>query len=63
MIAAGHKMKIAMVIAVLFSSAGSRTCVFLLPSPMWFNLPDLAAAYIPMGYLAGLIATRGSRPL
>ena len=30
-------------------------------SPMWFNVTDLLLAYIPMGYLGGILAG-GKRP-
>lgn len=32
--------------------------VFLLPSPLWFTIVDLAGAYLPMGYLAGTLIRR-----
>jgi len=30
----------------------------MLPSPVWFTILDLAAAYLPMGYLAGKLTSR-----
>ena len=54
-IAATHKMKLAMAIAVFFL-AGGIASVFMLPSPLWFTLTDLVLAYLPMGYLAGKLA-------
>lgn len=29
---------------------------FMLPSPTWFTILDLAGAYIPMAYLGGKLA-------
>jgi hypothetical protein len=57
MIAANNKMKFAIAIGVLFFIAGLIN-VFMLPAPMWFNVLDLAAAYLPMAYLGGKWATR-----
>ena len=51
-IAASHKMKFALGIAVFFL-AGGIASVAMLPSPLWFSVTDLVLAYIPMGYLAG----------
>jgi hypothetical protein len=57
MIAASHKMKFAIGIGAFFLIGGT-TMVFMLPSPMWFNILDLVVAYIPMGYLGGMIALK-----
>jgi len=54
-IAANHKMKFALGIGAFFIIGGIVN-VFMLPSPIWFIVLDLAAAYIPMGYLGGKIA-------
>ncbi|HQT23249.1 MAG: hypothetical protein B7X86_09955 [Sphingobacteriales bacterium 17-39-43] len=54
-IAASQQMKFALLIGILFL-AGGITNVFLLPSPLWFSILDIAGAYIPMAYLAGKIA-------
>ena len=56
-IAATHKLKFALGIGVFFL-LGGITMVFILPSPTWFNALDLSLAYIPMGYLAGKLATK-----
>lgn len=56
-LAANNKMKFALGIGVLFLVGGTIN-VFMLPSPMWFNIADLAGAYIPMGYLGAKIAER-----
>jgi hypothetical protein len=50
-IAVNHKMIFAMSIALLFLIGGIANCV-LLPSPLWYTIVDLSAAYIPMGYFA-----------
>ena len=56
-IASTHKMIFAISIGVFFLIGGA-IMVYLLPSPMWFNIVDLVGAYIPMGYLAYVLATR-----
>ena len=56
-IAANHKMKFALGIGVFFL-AGGITNTFMLPSPTWFTVLDLAGAYIPMGYFAGKFVER-----
>ncbi|CAN5434420.1 hypothetical protein BH23BAC3_BH23BAC3_02250 [soil metagenome] len=57
LIAVNHKMVFALSISVFFL-AGGIINVFLLPSPTWFTVLDLAFAYIPMGYLAGKLAMK-----
>jgi hypothetical protein len=57
MIAANNKMKFAIAIGVLFFIAGLIN-VFMLPAPMWFNVVDLALAYLPMAYFGGKWATQ-----
>lgn len=51
-LAASHKMKLALVIGIL-NLVGGISNVFMLPSPMWFTVIDLVGAYIPMAYLGG----------
>ena len=51
-LAASHQMKIAIGIGVFFLIGGIYM-VTLIPGPMWFNVLDIVAAYIPMGYLGG----------
>ncbi len=53
-IAQNHKMKFAMGIGVYFLVGGIAN-IIMLPSPLWFTIFDLVAAYIPMAYLAGII--------
>jgi hypothetical protein len=50
LIAVTHKMKFAMAIG-LFFLIGGIVNVFLLPSPLWFIILDLAVAYLPMAWL------------
>lgn len=53
-IAQNHKMKFAMGIGVYFLVGGIAN-IIMLPSPLWFTIFDLVAAYIPLAYLAGII--------
>ena len=55
LIAASHKMKFALAIGVFFLLGGIAN-TFMLPSPTWFTILDLVAAYIPMAWLGGIIA-------
>ena len=59
-VAASHQVKFAIGIGVFFLIGGA-TMVSMLGGPMWFNVSDLLLAYIPMGYLGGILA-RGKRP-
>ena len=56
-LAASHKMKFAIAIGVLILLGGIYM-VFMLPSPTWFTVLDLGLAYIPMGLLAGKLASK-----
>jgi len=58
-LAVSHQMKLALFVGV-FYLAGGIASTFMLPAPMWFVVLDLAAAYIPMGWLGGKLATRNS---
>ena len=55
LIAANSKMRIAISIGVFFLLGGIAN-VFMLPSPTWFIVLDLAGAYILMGYFGGKLA-------
>jgi hypothetical protein len=57
MIAASHKMKFALGIGVFFLAGGIAN-TFMLPSPAWFTVVDLAGAYIPIAYLAGKLVVK-----
>ncbi|MEI6695667.1 MAG: hypothetical protein WCO13_06340 [Bacteroidota bacterium] len=48
------KMRYSLGIGVWFL-IGGITNILILPSPLWFTITDLAFAYIPMAYLAGII--------
>ena len=50
LIAANHKMKMALIIGALFL-IGGITNIVMLPSPTWFSILDLVGAYIPMAWL------------
>ncbi len=56
-IARTHKLKISLGISALFLVGGIIN-VLLLPSPLWFTVLDLAGAYLPMGYVAGVLTNR-----
>ena len=56
-LAASHKMKFAVAIGGVFLLGGVYM-VLMLPSPTWFTILDLALAYIPMGLLAGKLASK-----
>lgn len=55
LVAATHKMKFALAIGFFFLIGGVYMVV-LLPSPLWFNVLDIAVAYIPMAWLGGKLA-------
>ena len=50
LIAANHKMKMALIIGVFFL-IGGITNIIMLPSPAWFTILDLVGAYMPMAWL------------
>lgn len=54
-IAATHKMKFALGIGVFFL-IGGVAMVVMFGGPVWFIAADLIAAYLPMGYLGGVLA-------
>ena len=56
-IAATHNMKFALGIGTLFL-IGGIWAVTIFKAPMWFNVLDLVAAYIPMGWLGGKLAKK-----
>ncbi len=56
-IAANHKMKLALAVGVLFLIGGIIAC-FMIPAPSWFIATDLILAYIPMALLGGKIGMR-----
>ena len=54
-IAATSKIIIAIAIGIVFMIGGIMM-VMMLPSPLWFDITDLALAYIPMAYLGARFA-------
>lgn len=57
-LAASHKMKIALGIGGFFL-LGGITMVAMYGGPIWFILLDLLGAYLPMGYLGGMLGGAG----
>ncbi|MCB9069441.1 MAG: hypothetical protein R3C41_10160 [Calditrichia bacterium] len=55
MFAASRKMRFALGIGTFFMLGGIVNA-FMLPSPVWFMVLDLAVAYLPMGWLGGKFA-------
>lgn len=63
-IAAGHKMKIALAIGVVFLLLGV-VMISLVGGPLWFIAVDVGLAFVPMAWLGGKMAmamTGGPRP-
>lgn len=56
-IAANRKMNYAIGVGIFFLLGGIAN-VYLLPSPTWFAIVDLAGAYIPMAYVGGKLALK-----
>ncbi len=56
-LAANHHLFFAFVIGGA-SFLGGLMMVMQLPSPMWFNITDLALAYFPMSWLGHKIASK-----
>ena len=56
LIAANHKMKMALIIGALFL-IGGITNIIMLPSPTWFSMLDLVGGYIPMAWLGYKLST------
>lgn len=56
-LAASHKLLMAMLIGAFFL-AGGIAAVVLLPSPLWFNVLDLACAYLPTAWLGWRLMDR-----
>ena len=57
LLAASYNMRMALIVGGFFL-LGGITNVFLLPAPLWFDVLDVAAAYLPMGWLGGRLAGR-----
>lgn len=52
-IGATHKLKLALVVGVIFFIGGTMMVMSLANSPMAFNITDLVFAYIPMAWIGG----------
>lgn len=57
LIAVSHRSIVAYAIGTVFLCGGIAAS-FMIPAPTWFIVLDLAAAYIPMGWLGLSIANR-----
>lgn len=60
LIAASHKMKFALGIAVFFL-LGGLSVIAMYGGPIWFVAIDLVGAYIPMGYLGGILGSKARK--
>ncbi len=60
LIAANHKMKIALGIGLIFLIGGVLAS-FMIPAPTWFVVADLAIAYIPMAWIGGKLAMKKTK--
>lgn len=58
-LATGHHMRYAIGVS-LFFLLGGISAVIMLGGPLWFKAADLLLAYIPMGFLGGILAGRKS---
>lgn len=58
-LAASRGTALALGIGVLFLAGGAAN-VAMLPSPLWFNVLDLAGAYLPMGWIGGRLGAARS---
>lgn len=56
-VAASRPMTFAMVVGVWFLIGGTMM-VILVGGPLWFKVTDLLLAYIPMGYLGGMLGRK-----
>ena len=56
LLVASRKMAFAIGIGA-WTMAGGIAASFMIPAPTWFIVADLTLAYLPMGYLAGKLAT------
>lgn len=59
-LAASHKMKFALGIGVFFLLGGIMM-VSMYGGPVWFAVLDLIVAYLPMGFLGGMLAGARNR--
>jgi hypothetical protein len=57
MIAASHKMTIALGIGIFYLLGGILAAT-MIPAPLWFIVLDLVVAYIPMAWIGGKLGAR-----
>jgi uncharacterized membrane protein YgdD (TMEM256/DUF423 family) len=55
--AKSHRKRCALATGIVFFVGGAMA-VSMLPAPLWFNITDLAFAYIPMALLGHWISTK-----
>lgn len=60
LIAGSHQLKFALAIGCFFL-LGGLVNIIMLPSPLWFVFVDIIGAYIPMAWIASLLAKRFSK--
>ena len=58
-LAVSNHMKVSLGVGVFFLIGGTMM-VKMVGGPMWFNVVDLLLAYIPMGFLGGMLAKKRS---
>ena len=58
--APNNKMTVALIVGV-FYLIGGIAASSMIPAPTWFSVVDLVVAYIPMGYLGGVIGKKVSK--
>lgn len=56
-LARSHPLGMALVVGAMFM-LGGLMMILMLGGPPWFVILDLLGAYLPMGYLGGLLANR-----
>jgi hypothetical protein len=59
MIAIKHKMKMALVVGLLFLLGGIMVN-YMITGPTWFTVLDIVVAYIPMAWIGGKIVGKRS---
>ena len=57
LLAASQQMKLALGIGALFLIGGIMAAT-MIPAPTWFIALDLVVAYLPMGWLGGVLASK-----
>ncbi len=57
LIAASHKMKLAMGIGIAFMIVGIIAAI-IIPTPLWYKLLDISLGYLPMAWVGGKLITR-----